>query len=279
MATPEAQKGILGSGTSPPEARVTVLLAPYPPAHCAHREAGPRVSDPQCRHTRRGLPAAPQPATGFLCVDLTKPQSPAEEPSSARAGEQRAPHGPTQASGPVLQGGGSPSRQRTRRLPRVQVQDARAGRQKRSKPVGIRTPSRSPSPRTSSHHTGPASSRAPGSPRRGKHRQRACAVAHVAVSRDRDPEAMVGQPCLPVRANATPRPHGRSEEDEATCADVPGAGPTRSRRLSRPPSSAWAAHTPPPGPRRTGCTSSVGRARGSLSPRGSEKRTWRPRFR
>lgn len=155
----------------------------------------------------------------------------------------------------------------------------RTGRLKRSRPVGIRTPSRSPSPRTSSHHTGPASSGALGSPRRGKHRQRACAVAHVAVGGDRDPEAMAGQPRLPAGANVTPRPHGRSEKDEATCADVPGAGPTRSRRLSRPPSSAWAARTPPPGPRRTGCTSSAGRARGSLSPRGSEKRTWRPRFR
>lgn len=30
VAMPEAQKGILGSGTSPPEAGVTVLLAPLP---------------------------------------------------------------------------------------------------------------------------------------------------------------------------------------------------------------------------------------------------------
>lgn len=46
-------------------------------------------------------------------------------------------------------------------------------------------------------------------------------------------------------------------------------------RLSTRPSSEWAARTPPPGPHRSGCTSSGGPNPESPSPRGSERKTWR----
>lgn len=50
----------------------------------------------------------------------------------------------------------------------------------------------------------------------------------------------------------------------------------RQVRLSTRPSSGWAAHTAPPGPHRSGCTSSGGPNPESPSPRGSERKTWRP---
>lgn len=98
--------------SSPSKAGVPVLLAPS--ARCAHSGSGSGAS------TRsRGRGAYPRPAPQprsqprrLLCANPTNLLRPAQEPSSTLSrGEERALQWPPQASAPVLQGGGSPSRQ------------------------------------------------------------------------------------------------------------------------------------------------------------------------
>lgn len=112
--------------SSPSKAGVPVLLAPS--ARCAHSGSGSGAS------TRsRGRGAYPRPAPQprsqprrLLCANPTNLLRPAQEPSSTLSrGKERALQWPPQASAPVLQGGGSPSRQLAGALGGVRAQKER----------------------------------------------------------------------------------------------------------------------------------------------------------